>query len=215
MPLFLHRHLEPQGELGIWQIYEDADFFLRELTLTPAEQAQLAQIKGRRNTEWLAVRYLLHRMSGREVRGECLKDEYGKPYLSDSEYHISISHSHGLAAVIGAPVPVGIDIQLLVQKIGVLAPRFMHPDELDFLGRENRLEKLHIYWGAKEAMYKAYGRRELEFKDHLKLDPFTFNPEGGETLGYLQKDGMRTTFRVHFEMIGQYVLVWVIDQTGQ
>lgn len=211
MPLFLHRQLAPEGELGIWQIYEDPDFFLRELELSPAEQGQLQAIKGRRHTEWLAVRYLLHRMSGREVRGECLKDEFGKPYLSNSDYHISISHSHGMAAVIAAPFLVGIDIQLFVQKIGVLAPRFLHPDELQFLGTEHRIEKLHVLWGAKEAIYKAYGRRELEFKDHIKIDPFSFFPDGGETQGYLNKADYRVSFTVHYEILGQYTLVYVLE----
>ena len=121
MPLQFHRYLQPEGELGLWKIEESEVYFLEQLNLTPIEEDYIVQLKGRRRLEWLAGRLLLHRMSGRETRGACIKDEFGKPHLEGSAYEISISHSRELAAVVAAPRNVGVDIQKLVAKIERLA----------------------------------------------------------------------------------------------
>ena len=114
LPLQLHKGIEPQGELGIWKIAESEEYFLDLLDLTPIEKVQVSRIKGRRRLEWLASRWLIHKMSGRHVRGAVLKDEFGKPHLINSKWKISISHSDHKAAVIASPYLVGIDIQKIV-----------------------------------------------------------------------------------------------------
>jgi 4'-phosphopantetheinyl transferase len=211
MSLLHHRHLAPAGELGIWKIEEPESFFLEKLDLLPAELAQLAEMKGHRRVEWLAGRYLLHYMSGREIRGACLKDEYGKPFLENSPYQISISHSNGWVAIIAAPAAVGVDVQLVVEKIERIAYKFMREEEMAALSTEYRLENLHVYWGAKEALYKAYGRREIDFIEHLHIQPFDFSHSGGQTTGRIVKDRLDWDFEVRYEMWGEYVLVWVLE----
>ncbi|MFT5383434.1 MAG: 4'-phosphopantetheinyl transferase, partial [Saprospiraceae bacterium] len=114
MPLIFHRNLRSTGELGLWKIEEEEDFFMDKLTLLPLELDLINATKGHRKLEWLASRWLLHQMSGRDIRGACLKNEFGKPYLENSFFEISISHSRELVSVIAAPQAVGIDIQKLV-----------------------------------------------------------------------------------------------------
>ncbi|MCB0588264.1 MAG: 4'-phosphopantetheinyl transferase superfamily protein [Phaeodactylibacter sp.] len=210
MPLKLHRHIEPDVELGIWQIEEPEEWFLERLGLAAAEQQQLARIKGRRRVEWLAVRQLVHQMSGRKIRGAFVKDEYGKPHLEGSSHHISISHSHELAAAIAAPVAAGIDVQFLVPRIERLAHKFLGPEELASLQDGSRIEHLHVYWGAKEALYKAYGRRSLDFRAHIHLDPFSYRPEGGQAEGRILKEGYEARFRVQYFRVGDYMLVYAM-----
>lgn len=208
MPLFLQRQLEPAGDLGIWQIDEPESYFRDLLDLLPEERAQVDLLMGRRRIEWLAGRYLLHLLSGREERGACLKDEFGKPHLENSPYQISISHSHGLAAVIAAPEAVGIDIQFLVPKIERIAYKFMRPEETACLHPDYRIEHLHVFWGAKESLYKAYGRRMLDFREHLGLQPFTYQPAGGQCRGWIHKEGYRAEFRIEYERFDDYLLVY-------
>lgn len=213
MGLLLHRHLIPEGELGIWKIEESEAFFREKLDLLPQEQAQIDNMKGHRRLEWLAGRYLLHYMSGREIRGACLKDEFGKPYLEGSTYHISISHSHGQVAIMAAPEVVGVDIQLLVEKIWRIAYKFMRPEESESLLPATSLEHLHVYWGAKEALYKAYGRREIDFHEHLHIEPFPFSPLGGKTIGWIRKDQRPMEMEVSYELReGGFVLVWAREK---
>ena len=209
MPLFLHKYLQPTGEIGIWKIQEEESFFIERLALGEQEASQLAAIKGEgRRLEWLAARKLVHVMSGRSERGAFLKDQYGKPYLADSLYHISISHSHGYAAAIAAPCPVGVDIQLQVPKIERIAHKYLRSEEMDSIGGANRIAHLHAYWGAKEALYKAYGRRELDFCKHILIDPFSFDVNGDTVQGRVWKGDFDEHYQIKYEMLGKYILVY-------
>ncbi len=212
MPIFVHEYIRPAGELGMWQITEDEAWFLEQLDLTAEEQAQANQFKSRRRLEWLAARLLVHQMSGRTEREVMLKDEYGKPYLQDSPYHISISHSAFLAAAIAAPRPAGIDVQRIVRKIDRLAHRFMRPEEIDSLQPATRVEHMHVYWGAKEALYKAYGRRELDFQTHIHITPFAYRPSGVQFTGKVVKDEFQAVYDVVYEQHGKYVLVYAVER---
>ncbi len=208
MALLTHKLIHPAGEVGIWEITESEAFLLSKIGLFPEEQAQLDTIKGRKRIEWLAARYLVHTMSGRQDRGVFLKDEFGKPHLEGSVFDISISHSHGMAAAIAAPFPVGIDIQKLIPKIGRIAPKFMTPKERASLSNLTEIEHMHVYWGAKEALYKAYGRRQLDFCQHILIEPFEFDLNSGICYGQVKKDDYHRCFTLRYERVGEYILVY-------
>lgn len=211
MPLLIHKHLEAELEIGLWQITEEETWFTDRLTLYPEEEQQLALIKGHRRVEWLASRQLVHQMSGRAERGAFLKDEFGKPHLEDSSYQISISHSHRMTAAIAGSYALGIDIQKIVPKIGRIAHRFLNQEEQSCLSLNFfHLQHLHVFWGAKEALYKAYGRRSLDFCQHLFVDPFKYHPHIGICQGHIKKNDYQKGFEIHYEMVlSDYMLVYV------
>ncbi len=214
MPLLFHRYLQPEGELGLWRIEETEDFFLDRLDLSSVEEAYIEKMKGHRKLEWLAGRWLLHQMSGRSFRGACLKDEFGKPHLEGSLFDISISHSREMASVMAAPRSVGVDIQKLVGKIERLAHKYMRPEELASLQAATRLEHLHVYWGAKECLYKAYGRRQLDFREHLKIDPFDYDLSKGTFTGRVEKGEYLSFFELYYERIEDFILVYALEDIG-
>ena len=214
MPLLFHRHVNPEGELGVWRIAEEESYFLERLNLFPKEALWLEKIKGHRRLEWLAGRWLLHLMSGRGDRGACLKDEFGKPYLENSLYEISISHSRELTSVMASPRLVGVDIQKLVGKIDRIVDKFMRKVEIESVKSNSRLEHLHVYWGAKEALYKAYGRRQLDFRKHIFVEPFTFDLDIGKCKGFVEKDNYHMDFELYYEQIEEYILVYGTESLG-
>jgi phosphopantetheinyl transferase len=211
MPIIFRKEIAHSGLLGIWQVREEEDFFRKELKLTTREEAQLAELRGRRALEWLASRYLLHVLSERETRGEVLKDACGKPHLEGSAWHISLSHSHDLVAVIAAPAVCGIDIQYRVARIERIAQKFLRAEELDSLSSTYRVEHLHAYWGAKESLYKIYGRRELDFRQHILVAPFEYMPEGGMSAGVVQKDTTKLNCTIDYQRLGEVMLVWGME----
>lgn len=210
MPLLLHEHLEPPGELGLWNIEEEEEWFLHQLLLSPLELRQLSKMKGRRRLEWLAVRQLVHEMSGRKKRGAFVKDEFGKPHLENSDYYISISHSETIAAAIAGPVPVGIDVQKIVPKITRIAHKFLRTEEREIISKHNLIEHMHLYWGAKEALYKAYGRRELDFLQHIIIEPFALTAAEGVMKGRVQKGAFLAHYDLYFRTIKDFVLVYAL-----
>lgn len=209
MPLIYHDTITPDGELGLWRITESEDDLAPSLNLSPEEEAQLATMKGHRRIEWLAVRRLVHDMSGRFERMHFVKDKYGKPHLQKHDWYMSISHSRTICAAIVSPLPVGIDIQQIVPKIDRIAPKFMRLEELESLEPATRLLHLHIYWGAKEALYKAYGRRQLDFREHIHIKPFAFAKREGSFTGEIKKGLLRERYHLRYHLEDEeYVLVY-------
>jgi phosphopantetheinyl transferase (holo-ACP synthase) len=213
MPLLDYYKLDivPDTWLGIWQNNEPVTFFEEKINLYPAELHEIAGLKYRKRLEWFSSRYILHLLSEREVRGACLKDEYGKPYLENSEYHISMSHSHELTAVIASKAVVGVDIQYKVEKITRIVGRVLSDSELSDLGRIYSLEAIHVYWGAKEAMYKIYGRKEVDFRKELMVNPFEIRNGRVRTTGIIIKNGVEIECKICAEVLTDYVLVYAWD----
>lgn len=218
MPLIFHEKTNtsndsPRRELGLWRIEEPENILRESIELHPEEIQQLDEIKGEgRRREFLAARNLLHLMSGRKDRGALIKDEFGKPHLEHSPLQISISHTENISAAVAHPYACGIDVQVFVNKIARLAPRFMNEAELSHLTDANRLIFQHLIWGAKEAMYKAYGRREIDFRDHLFVELEEIPLERGTTRGYLKKDELEKVYDLDYRIFdGNYMLVVAVE----
>ncbi len=211
LPISLHQNIKSEGELGLWNITEPPSYFLRRLKPQGDEADQLDRLKGKsRRLEWMAVRWLLHKMSGRRKRSVCLKDEFGKPHLVDSTYEISFSHSKQLVAVIAAPVSCGVDIQNITPSVERIAHKFMSDKEMESLKPKTRQEHLHVYWGAKEALYKAYGRKKLEFKEHIIIEPFPYNLKKGKCKGHVIKGNFSATYTLCYQKIDNHMLVYCL-----
>ncbi|WP_425276921.1 4'-phosphopantetheinyl transferase family protein [Spirosoma oryzicola] len=155
-------------------ITEDEPTLRADLTLTAPEQEDLAGISHpAQRVEWLACRVAVKSLV--EAQGLAYaglqKDEYGKPHLIGAPWHISLSHTGGwAAAVLHRTRPVGIDIEPIREQFRRVVPRVLSEDEISHAaGEPNRLA---VYWCAKEALYKLYGRRQLTFRDHLHVEPF-------------------------------------------
>lgn len=201
MPLWEERHLPDGSQLGIWKIEEPESFFSERLALVEVEKAELAPLKGRRRLEWLASRYLIHNLLSDEPEWDRIplqKDEFGKPHLYGSPLELSFSHTHEWAAVIISEVPVGIDIQVFVKKIGRLERKFMRPVESASLVEGTNLKHLHYYWCAKESLYKAYGRRELDWLENILVEPFDFQKITQST-GQICKGDLCQNYELIFE----------------
>lgn len=213
MAVILHEHLHEPGEWGLWHITEREAWLLENVELFPAEHQGLQAIKGQgRRREFLAARMLLHYMSGRDERGELFKDEMGKPHLRDSHFHVSISHTVNYAAAIAHPNPCGIDVQRIVPRIRRMAHKFVGAAEQEQLVPEHELLQLHLIWSAKEAMYKAFGRREMDFRKHLFVNFGQFSPLNLTATAFLRKDDVEMNFDLDFRRYEEFVLVGCVEQ---
>lgn len=96
----------------------------------------------------------------------------GKPHLPEQpERHLSIAHHTGpagcwAAASIGNQ-PVGIDVERIRDQIVRIAPRFLHPDEVEALA--GSVAGMTVVWAAKECMFKAFGPG-LDFREDLRVN---------------------------------------------
>ena len=155
-------------------ITEDESTLRLGLSVTIVEREELARITHpAQRVEWLACRVAIRQLAesqGMEYRG-LQKDEFGKPYLIGTPWHISLSHTSGwAAAVLHKSKPVGIDIEPIREQFRRVVPRVL--SEAEIAHAANDPNRLAIYWCAKEALYKLYGKRQLTFREHLHVEPF-------------------------------------------
>ncbi len=204
----------PDLKFGIWEITEPASYFSSALTLSATEETEMNALQGGRQLEWLATRYILHLTEGSPIRKPTAKSVTGKPYFPESDSHLSLSHSHHWAAAMVAGMPCGIDIQKVVPKIHRIAQKFLSPDEYTSCpeGDAESHLFLHAMWGAKEAMYKAYGAKELDFRQHISVMPFQQQEDGFPMEGLVRKNGVYRKYTLFCSQIQEYVLVYGVEQ---
>lgn len=158
----------------------------------------------RRRREWLAARLALQQLLQKlgHTYTTFQKDHWGRLYLVDSPVHLSIAHCSSFAlAAVDEQGPIGIDIQLPCEKLQNVKDKFLEEEELK--DSNNDLEKLCIYWCAKEAIYKAHGGKSLSFKQDIRIHRFTKSPQG--TLW--ARVGTKR-FIVQYRFYDRHVLAW-------
>ncbi|MFC3417755.1 4'-phosphopantetheinyl transferase family protein [Algoriphagus hitonicola] len=99
------------------------------------------------------------------------KDEHGKSQSMNGRGFVSLTHTAGMAAAIfHQDNPVGIDMDLIRDKIVNIGFRFLDSSEVDFLEKD----PLHytLAWSAKESIFKCQGKRGVSFRENILLEPF-------------------------------------------
>lgn len=208
MPQALRKSHNSGTEIIVWEVSESADFFLPELSEYVFEDKEYISAKFEwKKLELLAARYaakVLVESMGYSFKG-IAKDEYGKPYLVDSTLEMSLTHSKAYVAVaIHKTQKLGIDLERPAPKMWRIKDRLFTNSEVQAIGEE--LEKMSIFWSAKEGLYKLYGKRGIDFKENLFL-----GYEQEDLLGFINlRSGYQSKHRVYVERFLDFLLVWVV-----
>ncbi len=210
LPVFIDHTGDDGTRMVLWRITESAEFFEEQLHVNHEEKEFIKDLIPKRKKEWMSSRYLIQDILGIEMKAKLKKDPYGKPFLAQEKTQISISHSHDLAALIYSEKIVGIDVQLELNRITRIAKKFVNDSEEQYIDVENVVPYYHVIWGAKESMYKAYGRKNVDFKKDMKVHSFKWNGKKVKMSGQLEKDKIYN-FEIHAEKIENYYLIYVIS----
>ena len=166
-------------------------------------------LSAKREIETLGKQYLISKLLDREAV-QIIYDSKGKPHLAGDTRHISLSHSHGkLAIIVNDHEPTGIDIELIRNKVLRIRHKFLSPAELAETGDD--VEKLLIYWAAKESLYKIYGLKEVDFITHLFVKPFNKHNLGTIT-GEINLPAFKKAFELNYQSIDNYILVYALSE---
>lgn len=213
MPLHYIQSVEPSGVFAVWHNEEPNRYFEKRLKLHEDEIELLKDFSERKKLEWMSSRYLLHIMTGAKSRTLCTKDEHGKPILINSDYHISLSHSVNRTAVIASKYSVGIDIQKIVGKIGRISKKFCNAEELKYKPEENeaQLHFYHIIWGAKECIYKSYGKRKVDFRKHMTISRIDKNLTSGTAKGKIDIGNFSASYDIEYHLLEDYMIVTSVE----
>jgi len=200
-------------KLGVWKVEETIEELKDKLLLNEDELRFFNSLnKNKRNIHWLSSRVLLRHLLDTKDFIEVRGDEHGKPHLVNFDYKISISHSYDYAAGMIGKKAVGIDIEKIKPVISHIARKFLHVNELREIDINSEIQKLYVYWCAKESVFKMNGKRGLLFRENIFLYPFEFKDEGDYVEGYYTYNGQTNSFRVKYEQIDGYMLTYVIKE---
>lgn len=174
------------------------------------EHPILEKLSPRKKSEWIHSRNLLYSLSPLVTGKECLYDDFGKPVLTESDLHISVSHSQGFASAMISPFSCGVDIQVYSDTVNRIAERFMSAhEEKTFLGAD-RYKRLHLLWGAKECMYKAYGKRKLEFRKNIFIRSIDFQQNSGS--GEIINDTIHLSYDLYYRFLPEAAWIFCIER---
>ncbi len=199
-----------QTVVGLGQHNGKAD--LSGLDLSEDELNIVKALSPRKQVEWVSSRELLHQIATISPRPLCLYDEFGKPYLAGSDKHISISHSETWCAAMVSDRPCGVDVQVYSDTVRRIADRFLTTPDLRKINalkqsdaQQDALPFLHLFWGAKECLYKAYGKRKLGFREHLFISDIDLRTNTAR--GEINYEQVHLSYDIKFELLSE--VAWV------
>lgn len=196
MPLYKSLTVNQNTKVFIWKIDESFNELNTNVLLTDKSQIRLDGMKSELHQRgFLSVRHLLKEAGYTDA--DLYYDEFGKPYLKDGK-HISITHSFTFSGlIISDEKPIGIDIEMQRDKILKIAHKFTPIEEYKTIANHDALiSKLTIVWGAKESLYKIYGKKKLLFLHHIYIEDFKFEDE--KTTGEIRFDGEIESYNIQF-----------------
>lgn len=166
------------------------------------------KLEEKREIERRGTLFLLKKMLDSQAV-ELTYNEFKRPYLKDRSEHISISHSHQwLAISVHKTDETGVDVEMIREKVINIKHKFCCDEELEFA--QSDIDKLTLLWTCKEALYKVYGKKELEFKN-IKIDPFVVNAQG-ELKGTIHFAAHLRTYKLMYRKFEGYFLALILDE---
>ena len=185
----------------LWRIKKDENILDPEHELNPEDyQIFLKRKANHLKRQFLASRKLI------ELINPKLKISYKDdiPTLSDKR-NISISHSDEIVTIIISKEDgIGVDVEKIKDKVHSIAPKFLNPNEIGFLGKSPSTRQLIRAWTAKEAVYKALRKPGISFSENIILDEFNDKAQSANAK-FISSD-QETTFKLYFYDLDDYCL---------
>ena len=196
MPLYKTIRVNDFTKVLIWKIEESLENLTKGIELTEQSKKRVDAMKSILHQQgFMSIRQLLKQVG--YVDADVFYDEFGKPHLKDKNY-LSISHSFNFTAIIiSEKKPVGIDVEKQRDKIVKIAHKFTPIEEYNTIANHEALvSKLTIVWGAKESLYKIYGKKKLQFLHHIYIEDFSFIDT--KTTGVIKYKGYVSSYDICF-----------------
>jgi len=191
----------------VWELTESIEELKLSLYPTNSELFELEKfVSEKRKLEYLGVRIALRELIGKKVKIEY--DSFGKPFLADNSYQISISHCKNWIAVMIHPTrQVGVDIEIPTDKILKLYTRFLNEVEQLEMTSGDKISKSMLAWSAKEVLYKIIGIEAVDFANSLHIFPFELNSTGKF---YAEQVKTKKKYELNYLQNSNYTLVYCL-----
>ena len=174
--------------LGLWKITESVDFFSEFISYRSSASNIGVQL------QQMASRMLLNELIPGFSFDDIVINESGKPEFPQQHIHFSISHTKGYAAaIISKNSPVGIDIELISDRVLNVERKFLGEVELRLLppvDDHQRVTYATLCWSIKEAVYKCWGKGGVDFIEHINIIDLPVTDSGKATVRFQKKESL-------------------------
>ncbi len=194
--------------MGVWHITEPEDFFSGKVPL------QRDITHWHKRLQHLAGRFLLLELEPSFPFGLIRIADTKKPFLENEAWHFSISHCGDYAAaIISSEKRVGVDVELITDKVMRIRHKFMSKYESDLIDAMEQADKPHLLtacWSIKEALYKWYGKGEIDFIRDLNINSIEIKDNEGHAHCSIEKQE-HIDLKVQFLFFNDNCLSWVLS----
>ena len=212
LPLVKIEQINEDTKILIWYLTEDSFFFENHLNDLYEEPYPWVDMMPKRKKEFLSTRYLIQLgLSPGEQVSELVKDDNGCPTLTNPLRYVGISHTDYYIACVISQSRAGCDIERFQERILSLAHRFMTEDEREWALGDQQLAKTHLIWGIKESAFKTWGRKQIDWKKHIRIDSLEWHRKEGIFSGTIGNQTGSLTFHGGYEYFPEILFVWSIE----
>ncbi len=205
MPLVYQQNINATTKIAVWHITETEEFFLASVPV----QREIRHWHKR--LQHLAGRLLLKEMYS-DFPVELIQiADTKKPFLANEPFHFSISHCGDYAAaMVSRTCRVGVDVELLNEKIEKIQHKYMYEAQMQMLNEQITMpviNSLTLFWSVKESIFKWWGSGAVDFKDDIIIGSITGKPEQGIVHCIFKNEFV---LDVHFLFFNNNFLTWVM-----
>jgi phosphopantetheinyl transferase len=198
-----------KGVIGLWEINETLEDFENLIPELSGDEKYHRITNNKRKLELLSVRALLSELTGKFTLIKYKKN--GCPFLPDSDWHISISHSTNLAAIILHKNKAGIDVETEGRQINKIATKFISEKELSVINQSELKNKIILLqWCAKEAVYKLTGHPGTNFKTQILLNEFNPSEKGFLNAQFISPENS-SYIQLNYQFLKNNAVVWCVE----
>ena len=182
----------------VWKMTSSYEDQIKNPLLKSAELISAKELKNeKRKKEFLSSRIALKNIFNKDL--ELKHHKSGKPFIKETK-HLSISHSSNFLALAFGDENIGIDIEKPQNRLVKLMPKVLSEIEFIEFKKEPSMDLACKVWGAKEAILKYVGDKNLNYKQDIKVENIQLG-----IATYLKMN-----FKVEFEKIENMILTYVV-----
>ena len=199
------------GIAGIWELTDSVEQLRKNFNFTRNEKTEFGQLKNeKRKKEYLAVRLLTEKLL--DKKPDIHYRKAGNPYLKNHTLNISISHSAELITVFLSEKIAGIDAENIFRNTEKITRRFLSDSEFKTTTQSNNRQLAFVmYWSAKEAIFKCASVQNVNFKNQIRVFPFSIKNEG-QLRGSLKTEKDFRNFDLWYFFYGNNVIVYCVEE---
>jgi len=195
---------DDQAQVALWRITETEE----ELKALTGLDLSEKYAYPRRRLEVMVVRVLLNHLNHFE---QISYHSNGRPYFSNNNPHISISHTAKMVAVaFSYKYNVGVDVERVNRDFGEVAYKYLSEEEFKWVDLTDQ-KLLALIWCIKESVYKLPWDKPKIFSTEINVPKISNVGDEGVVSVEVIDLGRKIYLDLKYLFFDEFCLSWVLN----